>query len=183
MQQRRAQIQAVPAGSQAGFSVMLGKYFTMPLNIIPNLLLVAAVTEESGALPSFWTAHHENRRSQIMHWVEFPSLVLLLKENRSKSLCVFAIQRVFFLPSSPLSKAYLRPGSETGNLPQPMRHHRCTGYHSALPCAGAAGSWKGPSSSFAHAASPEPGAHNWITAIEFLRQSLNKPEFQRRLEL
>lgn len=66
----------MPDGSRTTFSVMPGKYFTVPLGILPNLLSVTAVTEESGALLSVWAAHHENSLSEIMTWVEFPPLVL-----------------------------------------------------------------------------------------------------------
>lgn len=55
----------VPAGIQAHLSGMSGKYFAMPLNILPNLLSVRAVTEESGALPSYWAVHRENSLSEI----------------------------------------------------------------------------------------------------------------------
>lgn len=88
----------MPAGIQAGLGVMLGKYFAMPLNVLPNLLPVTAVAEESGGLPSYWAARCENSLSKIINWVEFPSLILPLKETSSDSLCIFAIRRVFFLP-------------------------------------------------------------------------------------
>lgn len=114
----------VPAGIQHGLSVMSGKYFAMPLNILPNLLSGPAVTEESGALPGYWAAHCENSLLKIINWMGFPSLIQPFKEPSSNSPCIFAIQRIFFLPSSSFNEAYLRPGREMGNLSQPTCHRR-----------------------------------------------------------
>lgn len=112
----------VPAGVQAGLGVLSGKYFAMPLDIFPNLLSVTGVAEESGAVPSYWAAHHENSFSKIISWVEFPALVLSLKETQIEAQIVLV-----YLPfegfSFSLNETYLSHGSETGDLTQPMCHH------------------------------------------------------------